>query len=81
MAFAIKGQIKALAAFNGNYGIYGHVLFKFLHGLSILFSLRDLLHGPCNQRPKKATATFKGNFAIYGLILFKLCVEVAYCSL
>ena len=28
MAFAIKGQTKAAAAFNGNFGVYGPILFK-----------------------------------------------------
>ena len=28
MAFAIKGQTKAAAAFNGNFAIYGPILFK-----------------------------------------------------
>ena len=28
MAFAIKGQTKAAAAFKGNFGFYGPILFK-----------------------------------------------------
>ena len=28
MAFAIKGQTKAAAAFKGNFGVYGLILFK-----------------------------------------------------
>ena len=76
MAFAIKGQTKAAAAFKGNSGVYGLILFKFWVEVAycspgktcyMVFAIKGLT---------KAAAAFKGNFGVYGLILFELCVEV-----
>ena len=78
MAFAIKGQTKAAAAFKGILAIYWPVLFKF--GMQIdywqPFSVCFVAFTIKGQT--KATTAFKGNFGVYGPVLFKLCVQVAY---
>ena len=78
MAFAIKGQTKAAAAFKGNFGIYGPILFKLCVHVAysspgmpgcMTFAIKGQI---------QAAAAFKGNFVVYRPILFKLCVQVAY---
>ena len=78
MAFATKGQTKAAAAFKGNFGIYGPILFKLCVQVAYLSPGTTYYMAFAIKGQTKAAAAFKGNFAIYGPILFKLCMEVAY---
>ena len=78
MAFAIKGQTKAAAAFKGNFGVYGPILFKVCMQVADWPSLMICYIAFTIKGQTKAATAFKGNFGVYGPILFKLCVQVAY---
>ena len=66
MAFAIKGQAKATAANNGNFGVYGQILFKlcmqvaYWPQLMALLATVDSLIWPLQSKAIKATVAFKG---------------------
>ena len=65
MAFAIKGQTKAAAAFKGNFGVYGPILFKLCMQVAywpllIICYMAFIIKGQ-----SKAAAAFKGNFGVY----------------
>ena len=72
MAFAIKGQTKASAAFKGNFGIYGPILFKLCVQVAYLLKGRTCYMAFAIKGQTKAAAAFKGNFGVYGPFLFKL---------
>ena len=66
MAFAIKGQTKAAAAFKGNFGVYGPILFKLWVQVAY-WSPRTTCYMAFEIKGQtKAAAAFKGNFGIYG---------------
>ena len=66
MAFAIKGQTKAAAAFKGNFGVYGPILFKLCMQVAYLPKGRTCYMAFAIKGQTKAAAAFKGNFGIYG---------------
>ena len=72
--FAIQGKTKAAAAFKGNFGVYGPILFKVCMQVADWPSLMICYMAFTIKGQTKATATFKGNFGVYGWILFKLCM-------
>ena len=78
MAFAIKGQTKAAAAFKANFGVYGPILFKLCVEVTYCSPGTTGYMAFAIKGQTKAAAAFKGNFGVYGPILFKLCVQVAY---
>ena len=78
MAFAIKGQTKAAAAFKGNFGIYGAILFKLCVHVAYSSPGTPGYMAFAIKGQTKAAAAFKGNFGVYGPILFKFCMQVAY---
>ena len=78
MAFAIKGQTKAAAAFKGNFGVYGPILFKLCMQVAYWQMWMNCYMAFTNKGQIKAAATFICNFGVYGPILFKLCVQVVY---
>ena len=77
MAFAIKGQTKAAAAFKGNFAIYGPILFKLCMQVAYWSPGTTCYMAFAIKGQTKAAAAFKGNFGVYGPILFKLRVQVA----
>ena len=66
MAFAIKGQTKAAAAFKGIAAIYRPIVFKF--GMQIAYQHLCLIYFTVFtiKSQTKAAAAFKGISAIYG---------------
>ena len=80
MTFAIKGQTKAAAAFKGNFGIYGPILFKLWVEVAYWHSFMFCKMAFTIKGQTKAAVAFKGKFGVYGLILLKLCMQVAYFS-
>ena len=68
MAFAIKGQTKAAAAFKGNFGIYGPILFKLCIQVAYWPPLMICYIAFTIKRQTKAAVAFKANFGIYGQI-------------
>ena len=69
---------EAAAAFKGNFGVYGPILFKLSVKVAYCSPGTTCYMAFAIKGQTKAAAAFKGNFAIYGPILFKLCVQVAY---
>ena len=61
MAFAIKGQTKAAAAFKGNFGVYGPILFKFCMQVAHWPPLLVCYMAFEIKGQTKAAAAFKGN--------------------
>ena len=78
MAFAIKGQTKAAAAFKGNFGVYGPILFKLCMQVAYWPPLMICYMAFTIKGQTKAATAFKGNLSVYGPILFKLCMQVAF---
>ena len=78
MAFALKGQTKAEAAFKGNFGVYGPILFKLCVEVAYCSPGTPGYMTFAIKGQTKAAPAFKGNFGIFGPILLKLCVQVAY---
>ena len=78
MAFAIKGQTKAAAAFKGNFGVYGPILFKLCMQVAYWPSLMICDMAFTIKGQTKATAAFKVNISVYGPISSKLCMQIAY---
>ena len=74
MAFAIKGQTKAAAASNGNFGVYGPILFKLCVQVAYCFPGMARYMALAIKGQTKAAGAFNGNFGVYGPILLKLCV-------
>ena len=72
MAFAIKGQTKAAAAFKGNFGVYGPILFKICIQVAYWPRLIICLMVFKIKGQTKATAAFKVNISVYGPILSKI---------
>ena len=68
MAFAIKGQTKATAAFKGNFAIYGPILFKLCVQVAYCFPGMACYMAFAIKGQTKAAAVFKGNFGVYGPI-------------
>ena len=69
MAFTIKGQTKATAAFKGNFAIHGPILFKLCVQVAYWSPGTTCYMAFAIKGQTKAAAAFKGNFAIYGPIL------------
>ena len=80
MAFAIKGQTKAAAAFKGTFGVYGPIFFKLCVEVAYCSPGTPDYMAFTIKGQTKAAGAFKGNFGIYGPILLKFRMRVAYCS-
>ena len=80
MAFAIKGQTKAAAGFNGNFIVYGLILIKRCVQVAYCSPGMACYMAFAIKGQTKAAGAFNDNFGVYGPIFFKLCVAVAYCS-
>ena len=72
MAFAIKGQTKATAAFKGNFGVYGPILFKLC--MQVAYRPRLMICYMTIEGQTQATAAFKVNIRVNGPILSKICM-------
>ena len=77
MAFAIKGQTKATAAFKSNFGVYGQISFKLCVEAAYCSPGTTCYMAFAIKGQTKDAAAFKGNFGICGQILIRLCVQVA----
>ena len=67
MAFAIKGQTKAPAAFKG---VFGPILFKLCMQVAFKPPLMICYMAFTIKGQTKAAVAFKGNFAVNGPIFF-----------
>ena len=78
MAFTIKGQTKATAAFKVNISVYGPISSKLCMHIAYWPRMMICYMAFTIKGQTKAAAAFKGNFGVNGPILFKICMEVAY---
>ena len=65
MAFAIKGQTKAAAAFKGNFGVYGPILFKLCVQVAYCSPGKTFYMAFAIKGQTKAAVAFEGNFGVY----------------
>ena len=65
MAFAIKGQTKAAAAFKGYFGVYEPILFKLCVQVAYLPKGRTCYMAFAIKGQTKATVAFKGINGVY----------------
>ena len=80
MAFEIKGQTKAAAAFKGNFGIYGPILFKLCVEVAFCSPGTPGYMAFAIKGQTKAAAAFKGNFGVCGPILIFLAISYLYTN-
>ena len=67
MAFAIKGQTKATAAFKVNFGVYGRILFKHCMQLAYWPQFMTSYMAFIIKGQTMAAVAFKDIFSDYGL--------------
>ena len=72
---------EAAAAFIGNFGVYGLILFKLCVQVAYCSPSKTCYMAFAIKGQTKVAAAFKGNFGVYGLNLFKLGMQVTYCPL
>ena len=80
MAFEIKGQSKAAAAFKDNFGVYGPILLKLCVQVAYWPPGTTCYMAFAIKGQTKAAAAFKGNFGVCGPILIFLAISYLYTN-